>query len=186
MAATREMAESLRAKYEEMLAMRLLHASGEEGHASITRARMAEIASRFPGALREIDELELGEIRRRIARLDAVLHESAEGEPWMEAVAAFHALARGALAVKRWLDGRRDVDEALEASFAAEVDGNALPEEVRSWARNLAQVAAPPRGRVMDLVFARVAERMGTTEAEARCLVFGPRQERNRGAGRRR
>lgn len=177
---TREIAEGLRAKYAQMLAMRLLHASGEEGDASHTRDRMAEMASRFPGALREMDDLELGEIQRRIERLDAVLDGSEEGEPWMEAVATFHAMARGALAVKRWLDGRRKVDAALERAFAAEIARFPFPEEIQTWARDLARVAAPPHGRVMNLVFARVAEHLGISEREARRLVFGASRSRAR------
>jgi len=174
MGVTRKTAVALHAKYAEMLAMRLEHASGAED-ASLVRVRMAALASRFPGALREIDDLHLDEIRRRIERLDAVLRGSAEAEPWMEAVGAFHALARGALAVKRWLDGRRIVDAKLEAAFAAELKLASLPEEVRSWERDLARIAAPPGGRVTDLVFARVADQLGTTKREARLLVFGKR-----------
>jgi hypothetical protein len=171
------MAADLRTKYAEILAMRLLHASGAED-ASRVRERMAALAHRFPGALRETDELELGEIQRRIGQLEAVLRESAEGEPWMEAIASFHVLARGVLAVKRWLDGRRIVDAALEHAFAAELELPGFPEEVRSWAGDLARIAAPPRGRVMDLVFVRLAERLCTTESEARHLVFGSRRHR--------
>jgi hypothetical protein len=169
------MVEELRAKYAEMLAMRLVHASGLED-ASLVRVRMVALASRFPGALREIDDLELDEIRRRIERLDAVLQDASEIEPWMEAVGTFHTLARGILTVKRWLDGRRRVDAALERAFTMEMDRMAFPEEVRPWAACLAQVAAPPRGRVMDLVFARVADRLGVSEPEARQLVFGARR----------
>jgi hypothetical protein len=169
------MVENLRAKYAEMLAMRLLHASGREDE-SLVRARMAALASRFPGALRELDELELEEIRRRIGRLDAVLQEASEVEPWMEAIGTFHILARGVLAAKKWLDGRRRVDAAVELAFSIELELLPFPEELRGWVASLSQVAAPPRGRVMDLVFARVASQMGIAEREARELVFSPRR----------
>lgn len=122
-----------------------------------------------------MDDLELDEIHRRIGSLDAVLQESAEDEPWMDAVWTFHELARGVLVVKRWLGGQRTVDAAIEAAFAYELELS-FPEEVRGWAGDLSRVAAPPRGRVMDLVFARLAERIGTTEAQARQLVFGSRR----------
>jgi len=177
MGVTREMAEGLRAKYAQMLAMRLADGMDDPDGAH-ARDQMADIAFRFPGALREIDDLELGEIRSRIRGLDAVLHGSAEGEPWMEAIAVFHGLARGALAVKRWLDGRREVDSALQRAFASEVASLPFPEEARSWAGDLARVAAPPRGRLMDLVFARLAEHLGTTNHAARRLVFGVRARR--------
>ena len=98
--------EELRAKYAQMLAMRVVHRSGADD-ADETRARMAKLASLYPGALREIDDLELSEIRRRVAALDEVLEAGREVELWMEAIALFHRMARGALSVKRWLAGRR-------------------------------------------------------------------------------
>jgi len=170
MGVTREMARDLRDKYAEMLAMRLLHAHGEEDAVEV-RDRMLALATRFPGALREIDRLELDEIRLRIERLDAVLQGSAEGDQWMEAVSVFHSLFRGALAVKRWLDGRRTVDASIEHAFAAARVG--LPREALGWEAQLAQVAEPPRGRVMHLVVERLALQLGTTERQARELVFG-------------
>jgi hypothetical protein len=74
------MAEGLLAKYSEILAMRVEHVSGRE-NAARARVRMAELASRFPGALRELDDLDLAEIQGRIAGLEAVVRgESKQGE----------------------------------------------------------------------------------------------------------
>jgi hypothetical protein len=161
-----------------MLAMRVAHASGDED-AEEVRARMAEVASRFPGALREIDDLELVEIRRRIEALDAVVHARLEAEPWMEAVALFHAMARGALCAKRWLGGRKRVDAELRQAFEQGVHLLLFPEDARGWTSDLARIASPPRGRVMDVVFARMAHELGISERAARRLVFGvPRRER--------
>jgi hypothetical protein len=168
----------LRAKYAEMLSMRLEHAAGTEDLERV-RGRMAELASRFPGALRELDDLTLDEIRARVHGLDAALGGTAEAEPWMEAAARFHALARGALAVKRWLAGRKRIDAAVERAFAHAAPTFAFPDDARRWTHALARVASPPRGRVMDAVFARLAEELGTSERAARRLVFGtPRRER--------
>ena len=165
----------LRDKYAEMLSMRALHASGEEHSpgAREPRARMAALAARFPGALREIDDLELDEIERRLEKVQAVIRDASEGEPWMEAAALFHALARGVLAVKRWLAGRRHVDTALEQAFADELEARALAEDARCWQGDLASVAAPPGGRITGLVFRRVGAHLGISEREARRLVFG-------------
>jgi len=182
-ATTRDTLEQLRSKYGEMLSMRMAHDSGTES-AARARERMAALASRFPGALREIDALELGVIRDRIARLDAALRGETAVERWMEAVGLFHALARGALRAKRWLAGRKTVDPATALEYESDVaealddprppaDG-ALAADALAWAGELAHIAAPPRGRVMDLVFARIARTLGTTEVEARHLVFGP------------
>jgi hypothetical protein len=181
-ASTRDTLDQLRRKYGEMLSMRLASDSGADTKAR-ARQRMAELASRFPGALREIDELELAVIRERIERLDAALRGERPVERWMEAVGLFHALARGALLAKRWLAGRKTVDAvtvlAYESDVAALAEPGAPADAGRvadglAWTAELARIAAPPRGRIMDLVFARVARTLGTTEREARHLVFGP------------
>jgi hypothetical protein len=169
---SRDMAGELRDKYAEMLAMRIEHDGGSEDPARV-RPRMVELASRFPGALREIDALELGEIRRRIAALEGFLEGRGEEQGWMEAMALFHRLMRGALGAKRWLAGRRDVDGEIAQAYRMEMLGLAFPEECHEWAGELALIAAPPRGRLMDVVFARVARRLGTTDVAARLLVFG-------------
>lgn len=174
----RAVLKELLGKYVEMLAMRAEHASGVED-AEAVRPRMAELAMRFPGALREIDDLELDEIRRRVATLERVLDGEREPEPWMGAVARFHELTRGALCAKRWLAGRKRVDASVQAAFEASIEGLAFPEEARSWTHDLARIASPPRGRVTDLVFARLAQELGASERAARRLVFGtPRRER--------
>jgi hypothetical protein len=169
---SRTAAAEIRGKYAEMLAMRLEHAQGTED-ATRVRSRMSALAERFPGALREIDRLELVEIQRRVTRLDAYLAASCEEEPWMVAVALFHDLARGALGAKRWLGKRREVDEAVVDAFEREAPSLPFPEEVRSWKLDLATIASPPRGRVMELVFTRLARELGTTVRAARHRVFG-------------
>jgi hypothetical protein len=169
---SREMAEELLAKYGEMLSMRLAHDSGDEDPGAV-KERMAGLAARFPGALREIDELELDEIRRRIERLEAVLRSPQHEEPWMEAVGQFHLAARGALGAKRWLEGRKGVDARLEEEFLRQTATLPFSKELRGWAGDLARIASPPNGRVTDLVFARVASLIGTSVEEARRRVFG-------------
>jgi hypothetical protein len=154
-----------------MLAMRLAHEAGtEDGDVQV---RMAELARRYPGALREIDELELHEIRGRIEALEASVRGEAEREPWMLALGLFHALMRGALCAKRWLAGRKVVDGATERAFAAALGGLAFPADAGAWQGELAQLAVPPGGRVSNLVFERLARHMGISESEARRLVFG-------------
>jgi hypothetical protein len=170
--------EELRAKYAQMLAMRVDHASGDEDE-DVAIARMAEIASRFPGALRELDDLELAEIQHRIEVLDDVVEARREPEAWMEAIALFHAMARGALCAKRWLGGRKRVDAGVLEAFERGAASLLFPEDARGWMDDLARIASPPRGRVMDVVFARLARELGTSDRVARRLVFGvPRRER--------
>jgi hypothetical protein len=184
----REDLRELRGKYAEMLSMRQEHARGgeEEAHARArARKRMAELAARFPGALREIDDLELGTIRTRIAALDAAARGEGPSEPWMEAMARFHSLARGALCAKRWLAGRKQIDGAVARAFAQEARGLPFPLDAQAWTADLARVAAPPRGRIMDMVFARLAVELGTSERDARRLIFGaPRRRQSATAPR--
>jgi hypothetical protein len=168
--------EELHSKYAEMLAMRLAEEVEQAARPSESevRKRMMALASRFPGALREIDALELSEIRARMDKLRAVLSGERAVELWMEAVILFHQFARGALCAKRWLRGRKRVDAEVERAYAAEVETLSFPEDARGWATELAHVAAPPDGRVTQLVFVRVARSLGTTASEARRLIFGP------------
>lgn len=171
----REALEGLRYKYTEMLRMRRVRQAKAEA-----RPRMAELASRFPGALRELDDMELCEIERRVAALDVALGNSALIERWMEAIALFHARARGALSAKRWLDGRKAVDGAVAEAFANAVGELPFPEDARVWQADLECIASPPGGRVTSVVLARVARELEVTEGEARVLVFGvPRRQRD-------
>ena len=171
MGVTLDELDALRAKYEEMLAMRVTHEAGDDG--PDVRERMAKLAAPFPGALREIDELDLEEIRRRVRSLELVLRGEGPVLPWMEAMALFHTLARGALCAKRWLGGRKHVDDATRAGFARESSALAYAEDARRWTDELHRIAAPPGGRLTDVVFARVAAELGLTAQEARVLVFG-------------
>jgi hypothetical protein len=166
----------LRSKYAEMLAMRLADAPGKHDPRGV-RARMRRLSDRYPGALREIDDLPLDELRRRIAGLDAVLAGAREAEPWMEAVALFHALTRGILVAKRWLGRRKRIDEALRLHFERELVELPFPEDSRAWAAHLETVASPSRGRLLDAVFARIGHTMGLPVPAVRALVF-PRLSR--------
>jgi hypothetical protein len=168
--------EELLSKYAEMLAMRLAEElePAERPSEREVRHRMMALASRFPGALREIDGLELREIRARVDKIAAVLSGESAAESWMEAVMLFHQFARGALCAKRWLGGRKHVDAEVERAYALQLATLPFPEDAREWAAELAQIAAPPQGRVTHLVFVRVARSLGTSEHEARRLVFGP------------
>ena len=162
---------ALREKYERLLALRMLHdrAKHEASFAEPDpRAEMSEIARAWPGALRELDGLPLEEIHARIAELDDALRDRGRIARWMIAQDAFHRLARGAIEAKRWLGKRKRIDAAVRAAFRADVAGDA-----RVWEDALADVASPPRGRLMDLVHAKVAAELGASIAETRRLVFG-------------
>lgn len=166
--------DDLRLKYDEILLLRLEHA--EHGSdAPPPQPRLQALATRFPGALREIDRLPLSELRHRIARLAAV-GAGQPAERWMVAVALFHQLARGALCAKRWMNGEKRTGLAARIAFEAELDRLAFPREAGAWIDHLDAIAAPPGGRLTELVYARVASSLEASLAEAKELVFGERR----------
>jgi hypothetical protein len=182
---------ALRDKYERMLRLRQLHARARDESDFVEpdpRPEMAELARRYPGALREIDELPLDVIHARLDELSAAEADRALVRPWMTAHAAFHRLTRGALAVKRWLE-RRPVTAALADAFADALATMPDREDAQLWANDLAAIAKPPRGRVMDLVYARLARELGVDVSAARDAVLPPslrcggRRAGARGAG---
>ena len=176
MAMSRRAIDDLCAKYEEILRLRVAHASPNEPD---PRADMAKLAARYPGALREIDELSLDDIRNRIRALALAADNPSTASTWMVATARFHELTRGALCAKRWLAGRKSIGASSRAAFAIDAARLAWPDEARAWVDELARVAMPPRGRVTDLVYERIARDLGITDGDARLLVFGvPRRER--------
>jgi hypothetical protein len=173
---------ALRDKYERMLRLRLLHARAREEAGFVEpdpRPAMAELARDFPGALREIDELPIDVIRERIAALAAAEQDGSRAEPWMLAHLSFHRLARGALAAKRWLEGR-PLTPDLAAAFALALPTLPNAADAASWASELAAIAEPPRGRIMDLVYARLAAELGIDVAAARAAVMPSRRSRRR------
>ncbi|MBX3192972.1 MAG: hypothetical protein KF819_38665 [Labilithrix sp.] len=168
---------ALRDKYERILRLRILHDRAREEPSfeePDPRVEMRALASRFPGSLREIDELALDVIRARIDALAAAERDQAKVAPWMRAQAAFHRLARGALAAKRWLSasGRsKKVTPAVRAAFLDAIEDLEHGDDARAWVDDLAAIAAPPRGRVLDLVHARVARELDVDRATARALL---------------
>jgi hypothetical protein len=164
---------ALRDKYERMLALRIAHEGDDEPD---PRAALAALANEFPGALREIDDLERRVIEERIASLLRA-EGGAPVERWMEAQLVVHRLARGALAAKRWLGKRRAITTAHREAFLEAVDGRELPFEAAEWSDDLARIARPPRGRIMDLVYTRAAAALDTSIDEIRVLAFGPKRK---------
>jgi hypothetical protein len=166
---SREALLDLHAKYMEMRRLRVL---AVESPTTDPRECMAELAARFPGALREIDELPLHEIDARLAALSNASADLARVAPWMEATARFHELTRGVLAVKRWLAGKKDIEATDRAEFERIAHDLRHGSDAVAWREDLEAIANPPRGRVTDLVFARIARELAVTADDARRLVF--------------
>ena len=172
---TRVELTALREKYEEMLRLRLEPSGGDP------RRSMAALASQFPGSLREIDELPLATIAARVTALRAS-ERGVPAERWMEATYLFHSLTRGALCAKKWLAGRKEIDDDVRAAFQREVTSLCWAEDARDWHADLARLASPPRGRVTELVYERMGALMGVSSDEARDLVFGFVRREKRGS----
>lgn len=159
-----------------MLALRREHdrARTEGRIEPAPRRRLAKLAEEFPGALREIDRLPLEVITARIDALASAEQDPSRSAAWMEAQLLFHRLARGALAAKRWLRGRKRIDGSTRAAFDAALPTLPRGADAQAFASELHRIAAPPRGRLMDVVYARVAAILGVSDDEARALVAGP------------
>lgn len=170
----------LRRKYVELLRLRELHdrAKADPSFSEPNpRPAMARLADAFPGALRELDSLPLDVIATRIRALSHAEKNPRKVALWMRAQALFHRLARGALSAKRWLGRRRKITSAVETAFrhAHATDGLAHPRDAHLWSAELVRVAMPPRGRLMDAVYARVAAELEISAEEVRELVFSSR-----------
>lgn len=169
-------------KYERILALRLAHDLARDSRDAFAESpspqdAMRELARRFPGALRELDRLPVEVIRTRIDELRSAQENPMKRQAWMSAQARFHALARGALAAKQWLRGR-PLSVDLKCAFLCALDEMPSGNDARIWAFELESLASPPRGRLMDVVYAKLASELGTNAdptvnlALARDLVF--------------
>jgi hypothetical protein len=153
-------------KYEEM--RRLRREITTEAPTPALRA----LAERFPGALRELDELSIGEIERRLEHLRALAGgHTPTAEAWVAPLWLYHRRLRGALAAKRWLRGRRALTPLEQREFEAE--GGLGGGEAAAWAPELERLARPPTGRVTDLVLERVAAELGLSAPRLNTLLFG-------------
>lgn len=153
---------ALRDKYERIRVLREAHGRADEPD---PRAEMAALADEFPGALKELDRLSMEEIVLRIAKLRAAEEDPTLLEGWMLAQSEVHRFARGALAAKRWLA----TNELDETKFRAALP--TLREEAALFATALEDIAMPPFGRVMALVYQRAANELGITEPQLRLLL---------------
>jgi hypothetical protein len=137
---------ALARKYQAIARLRRERANdGTVAERSVLRA----LAREFPGSLRELDTLTVGEIERR----ERVLLAAAAGgpaEPWMAWMVAYHRTMRAALLVKAKLVRARGIDRLAELAAETKVD----PAFVRA-------VAAPPGGRLNRVVFDRLAAEFG-------------------------
>ena len=158
----------LREKYLRMKALRA--ATGEPD-----RAVLQALAREFPGALAEIDRIPPEVLEARLATLDRLIKRDGEPPAWARGWLLAHPMLRGALLAKAWLGGRRSVDATTRAELSREVPTMPWPEDVRPWLERLDEVADPPLGRLVDVVFRDVASALGLPDADAVRALLMPR-----------
>jgi len=119
-------------------------------------AVLRSLAREFPGSLRELDTLGPAELARRAARVAEAATAGAATEPWMSWIARYHALMRAALAIRR-----AGGSAAEGASDCAGVD-----------TAFVADVMAPPDGRLGIVVLRRLAHDFGVPAREIAAALF--------------
>jgi len=125
-------------------------------------AVLRSLAREFPGCLRELDTLGAPELARRAACVaeaataGAAREREPEPEPWIAWIARYHKLMRVALAIRRARGA-----QASEASERVEID-----------AEFVAEVMAPPDGRLGIVVLRRLARDFGVPAREIAAALF--------------
>jgi hypothetical protein len=162
---------SLLEKYREIKRLREEHVHGEPAD---PRPRLRALAARFPGALRELDELPMEEIDARLAMLVGASERAEPVPAWVALQLAYHGWMRAALRIKRIARGR-GADHAV--AVLAELPQRYRPEphDPPLASFDLAAVSAilePADGRLNPWVYARVAAFAGVEPDAVRRALF--------------
>ena len=124
-------------------------------------AILRSLAREFPGCLRELDTLGAAELARRATRVAEAEAAGTATEPWMAWIARYHRLMRAALAIRRAGGGAAGED----SSDRLEVD-----------AAFVADVMAPPDGRLGIVVLRRLAREFSVPAREIAAALFPVRR----------
>jgi len=146
-AATPGILDALARKYQALVALR---ARRDGGGAPATRDELRALAGEFPGCLRELDTLGPEELARRAAALAAAA-AGGPREPWMDWIAAYHALMNEALAAR-----------SGDAARAVAGDGGDFA----------AAALSPPEGRLNVMVLRALGARFGVEPATIAATLF--------------
>lgn len=195
--AVRAVAARLRDLCEKYALLDLL-CRGEPGRTIERRDALRRVASRFPAALREWEEVGPEELRRRgvragellerlqtggRARLDEVIGSLA-AEPALRFGADLHGYLRELLLLRRFLTAHARatgaqglealrIDEGVVAACAAFCAGLGPLAHCRLSTELLQEVARPAGGRLSALAYAQVAARHGVAVATVKAALFG-------------
>jgi hypothetical protein len=185
MRVTPEMIASLRGKYREIKRLRDEHAAGRvllSDAPHDPKPEMAALARRFPGALRELDELPMSEIESRLALLE---HAARTGEApqWVALQLAYHGTFRVLLGLKRAVGGAAKagrLEALLEAARAlresADAEDRLLLAEIEGGhglgPEGIALLLKPAGGRLHPLVLSQAARICGVSSDEVARSLF--------------
>jgi hypothetical protein len=158
-------------KYREIKRLRSEHAAGLRGD---PRRELIALARRFPGSLRELDQLPMEVIETRLEALETMLTGRAAVAEWVRLQIDYHAWMRTALRIKQMAaaasgDRVAAVLAQLPRRYAPAVDEPPLssldPETV-------AAILKPLGGRLNPWVYARVAALHGVDPERVRSALF--------------
>ncbi len=151
-------ASALAQKYRALLELR-------RDTARATRERLRQLATEFPGALRELDCLPLAELEHR-SRIATAVAEGSRSPAWFQWLADYHARMRLALAIQRRLGAAEPRDFERIARAVASESGQAVS------ALDVAAVAAPPEGRLNSLILAGLELTWGVSALDLERALF--------------
>jgi hypothetical protein len=182
MRVTVDMIAVLREKYREIKRLRTVDAAHVAlGQAHDPKPQMAALARRFPGALRELDELSMTQIDARLAALDAALTTQSVPE-WAALQVAYHGTYRFALRVKLRAarQGARDeaaLEHAITRLLASPRDEllGCEPDEPPLGALDaemLRAILRPAGGRLQPWVIGYVARALAVAPERVTAALF--------------
>ena len=146
----------------------------QDGAELAPQSVLRELAQRFPGVLRQLDQLPLAVLDGRLAALTGARAMGVETVPeWVRPEVAYHHVLRVALRIRMWQAQNPAGDLPEWVSEAMPV---APGEPTRAWcADRLGAILAPPGGRLNGWVLATVASYCGLEAQVLSTALFGKR-----------
>jgi hypothetical protein len=167
-----ETVRALRDKYREIKRLRDADAAGSIAD---PRREMAALAQRFPGALRELDELPMDQIEARLFALEQ-LSASADAHAapeWVRLQIGYHGCMRAVLRIKRIAAGVGDDVAAVLHALALQYEPAADEPPRASFDRAAVEaIVRPDGGRLNPWVYGRVAAACGVEPEAVRRALF--------------
>jgi hypothetical protein len=161
---------ALARKYRSLVELRARRDGGAAAAAGEAPAMgvLRELAREFPGCLRELDTLGAAELARRAAAAEGAAGEASSVEDWMLWIWGYHRLMRAALAIRR---GTAAEVSGQVSGQVSGVEGDDLVD-----AGFVAEVRAPPGGRIGIVVLRRLEALHGRPAREIAARLFPPRR----------